>query len=49
MRFFDEKSADILFYRLVYLLGRFSTLQIKPKIIVQNGPRTGKHDINTGK
>lgn len=48
MKYFDKESVDILFYRLIFLLGKLSFNGIYPRIIVQNGPRTGKHNPKTG-
>lgn len=44
MRFFDKSSADKLFQRVLYFLGWQHALGEKPTLIIQNGPRTGKHD-----
>ncbi len=49
MKYFTEASADILIMNIIFLLGYQKALGLNSTVIIQNGPRTGKHDPNTGK
>lgn len=49
MKYFTKESVDVLLLRLSYLLAVRRTEGFDCTIIVQNGPRTGKHDPLTGK
>jgi hypothetical protein len=46
---FFKLSADILLMRLAYLLGSKSKKDVEWTVIVQNAPRTGRHDHETAK